>query len=67
MKYKKYLYSKGKILLLVNAIKKPSNKTAPRSGTWVVNEWNGKEFLMPCFPEIMLETLNKFSYIGELK
>ena len=67
MQYKYFLYSKGKILLRVQAKKMPSIKTMPKSGTWVVYELHNNEWLMPCFPEIVWETLRNFTYLGELK
>lgn len=51
----------------VLAKKRPSEETIPHWGTWVVNEWTGKEWVMPCFPEITWGTLKKLTYFGELK
>jgi hypothetical protein len=67
IKFKSFLYqSSKKELLLVYAKEKPSIETMPKSGTWVVREYHYGGWIMPCFPEIVWETLRKFKYIGEL-
>ena len=68
MIWKQFLYitPKNNTLIIVNAKRKPSPYTMPKSGTWVVREWDGKEWQMPCFPEIVWETLKKLNYIGRL-
>jgi len=67
-KMKKYLYlTSNRHVICVFAKQKPNQKNTPPSGTWVVNEFINGEWLMPCFPEIMWETLRKFIYIGEIK
>lgn len=66
---KKYLYVGPIDLapLMVLAKRRPSEKTIPRSGTWVVREWHDKEWLMPCFPEITWGTLKKMLFVGQIK
>ena len=69
MLIKKYLYiaPKNKCLILIRAKRKPSINTRPISGTWVVREWDGKQWQMPAFPEITWNTLKTFNYLGILK
>lgn len=70
IKYKCFLYvdKKSDGLLRIHARKRPSRDTQPRSGTWVVGEFNNGEWGMPCFPEILIETIEKqLIYLGELK
>jgi hypothetical protein len=64
---KSWIYGNKDGFIRIKTKQKPSLITMPRSGTWIVNEWNGEEWVMPCFPEIVLETLNKFKFIGCLK
>jgi len=65
---KKYLYLESGIHpIMIFAKHKPSIKNVPRSGTWVVKEYINREWLMPCFPEIILETVKSLQYIGEVK
>lgn len=51
-------------LIKIKASRRPSDATKPRSGTWVVREFDGKNWLMPCFPEIIWATLKRFTYLG---
>lgn len=67
MNYRKYIYATKKTIIKIEAKRKPSPETMPRSGTWVVKELHNGEWLMPCFPEIVWEILSKFKYLGELK
>lgn len=64
---KSWIYGNKDGFIRIKAKRKPSLITMPKSGTWVVNEWNGERWTMPCFPEIIWETLNKLNYIGYLK
>ena len=64
---KSWIYSDENIVIRIKAKRKPSFETMPRSGTWVVNELINGEWVMPCFPEIVWETLNKLKFIGCLK
>lgn len=60
-----YFYLNGKNFIRVMAENKPSVKTQPRSGTWIIREFiSGKGFALPTFPEIVFNTLKKFEYLG---
>ncbi len=56
-----YLCESGVISIL--AKRKPSLKSEPRSGTWVVREWKDGEWEMPCFPEITWRLLSRCQYL----
>lgn len=64
---KSWLYGNKDGFIRIYAKQKPSLTTTPRSGTWVVNEWNGERWVMPCFPEITWGILNKLKFIGRLQ
>ena len=66
---KKYLYLHGakQHPIFVHADSRPSAKSVPKRGTWIVKEFNGKEWQMPAFPEIMWGTLKHQKYVGEIK
>jgi len=67
MKRRRFLYlTKKGFLLCVFSKKRPNIDNIPKSGTWVVNEYIKGEWQMPCFPEIVWETLKQFKYVGEL-
>jgi hypothetical protein len=53
-------------IIRIKAKIKPSYESMPRSGTWVIYELIKGEWLMPCFPEIVWETLKRFKYLGQL-
>jgi len=69
MKLRKFLYitNKSNCLIMIFARAYPSAHTVPISGTWIIREWHKSYWVMPCFPEIVWETLKKFQYIGEIK
>ena len=62
--YYYYLTSKDRIIR-VWAKQKPSIHRTPKSGTWIVQEWEGEHWEMPCFPEITLEKLKQMIYLGK--
>jgi hypothetical protein len=66
-----YIDNRTRAPIKVFAKKRPSIKSMPRSGTWVVNEWNphccGGKWQIPCFPEILWERLNSMIFVGEIK
>ena len=67
MKYRRYFYitNKGNVIS-VSAKAKPSWKTMPRSGAWVVREHTKMGYEMPAFPEIVFETIKSLIYIGSI-
>lgn len=62
-----YYLSEGAHVIRIRAAKKPSVKNIPKRGTWIVNEYNGIEWRLPCFPEITWGTIKTLQYIGSLK
>lgn len=64
MKYYHYLEQAGDVVVRVMASRKPSAKTMPRSGSWVVNERIGSMWRMPAFPEAGWHTLSQLEYLG---
>ncbi len=63
-----YLEQKTHAPVIVFAKKKPSEKTIPRNGAWVLTEWTGKKWSLPCFAQITWGTLKKqLTFIGEVK
>lgn len=64
MKNYHYLTNKKGMLIRIRAKRRPSVYTMPKSCTWVVYEYIKGEWVMPCFPEIVWETLKKFEYLG---
>ena len=67
MKY--FLYSvNGGGIVGIRSNKRPSLETQPKSGTWVLYEWENEKFQMPSFPEVTWPVIrDKMTYIGELK
>lgn len=67
--WKSYLYisPKTQAPLLIRAKQRPSPKRMPRSGTWVVREWCGDRWCIPCFPEIVWEKIKTLIFIGRVK
>jgi hypothetical protein len=64
--YYYYLTPEGAVIRLKVARGKPSKATIPEGGTWFpVYEWNGKQWVVACFPEITWGTLSKLEYIGK--
>ena len=67
---KQFVYfEKGKKAYPVKvfANKQPSEETKPKSGVWSLREWDGKSWIMPCFPEVTWGILKELIYFGELK
>lgn len=62
-----YLTTDRSCIIRIRAKKRPSIKTIPKSGTWVVNELINDEWRMPCFPEITWNFLNKLIYLYSTK
>lgn len=62
MKY--YHYAADNTVIRVKASRRPSEKTKPKSGTWIVHERNNCNWEMPCFPEITWGILKTLEYIG---
>lgn len=60
-----YLTPSGHVVR-INANRKPSPKTRPKSGTWKVMEFNGQVWAMATFPEITWGSLEKLKYIGSV-
>ena len=47
---------------------KPSIKSQPKSGTWILQEYCNSSWNYPCFPEITIERINKLlTFVGEYK
>ena len=46
---------------------KPSERNIPAHRTWPIREWDGKHWVMPCFPEITYGTIKKLKFIGKVK
>lgn len=62
-----YYYTDNKNVIKLNAKRKPSYKTMPIGGTWVIREFTNKHgWEMPCFAEVTIERLNKMQYIGSV-
>jgi hypothetical protein len=64
---KYYYLCEDESIIRVLAKRKPSETTVSRSGTWVVYEYDGKKWEMPCFPEITWKRLSELKYIGKVK
>lgn len=65
MKYWFYYLTEDEGVIRVGANRKPSMGTALLGKTWVVSEFDGRKWIMPCFPEITWGTLKKCEYIGK--
>jgi hypothetical protein len=59
-----YHYHDKDGLIRIKARVKPTEKYAPKSGTWIVEEFIDGKWSMPCFPEITWRRLSKLSYLG---
>ena len=66
MKHYYYVTERDNVIMIA-AKKKPSIKSMPRSGTWVVKEFHDGGWHIPCFPEIVWGTVKKLRYIGSLE
>ncbi len=64
MKHFYYATADNRGIIRVRAVHKPCAGTVPRSGTWVVNELNSGQWLVPCAPEISLAKLGTLKYLG---
>lgn len=60
-----YYFLDDKNFIRIKAKKKPSQKTAPRNGCWVLREWsNGFGFILPLIAQITWGRLSRMKYIG---
>jgi hypothetical protein len=60
------LTTEGAVIRLKVARGRTSQHTIPESGAWwPVYEWNGKKWVVECFPEITWGTHSKMEYIGK--
>jgi len=62
-----YLHGEKSVPIIVHARSRPSEKSIPLRGTWVVKEFSADGWFMPCFPEITWGTLKNQKFIGEWK
>jgi len=60
-----YYLTENERVIRVFAKQKPSVYRMLKSCTWIVQEWGGEHWEMPCFPEITLGKLNKMIYLGK--
>lgn len=61
-----YIEKKTGAPVKINAAKCPCDDHQTKSGTWVVNEWNGKSWTIGCFPEITLGGIKKYlKFVGK--
>lgn len=67
MKAYHYFMPESKSLLRIQHNRRPSLSTIPRSGTWLISEFNTElnRWEMGCFPEITWGTLKNLMYCGE--
>lgn len=59
-----YLERRARAPVMVRATRRPSDKTVPRSGTWVLYEWDGKQWALAAFPEITWPILKTLVFVG---
>lgn len=52
-------------IIRIRGKRKPSIKSMPTRGTWVVQEIYEDKWQMPCFPEITWGTLSKLYFNGK--
>jgi len=66
-----YYLTENETIIRIKKKQKPSAKTCPRSGTWVIEEYSNNslnsKWGMPCFPEITWNRLSQLTYIGKTK
>jgi hypothetical protein len=62
-KYYHYLALDG-VVIRVKEKRRPSEKTIPINGTWVLREYAGGTWTMPCFPEVTFGMLKSLNYLG---
>ena len=63
-----YLTKDTHVPIMIQWKVKPSVKSQPKSGTWVVKEYCNSCWNIPCFPEITIERINKLlTFVGEYK
>ena len=67
MKNAYYYLDDTEHIIRIKSSRRPSITTRSWSGTWIVNEFNGKKWIMPCCSEITWTTLSKLTYIGKTK
>jgi hypothetical protein len=65
MYYYFYYLTEDQGIIRIKAKRKPSKSTRKVSGVWGLKEFDGKNWVMPCFPQITLGVLNKQTYIGK--
>lgn len=64
---KHFHYTDDVGVIRITCKKQPGEKTAPRSGTWVVRELNNLgAWEMPTVPQITWGTLKKMIYLGNV-
>ena len=62
-----YIDKETRCPLMIYAKKKPSLRTEPKSGAWVIREYHDG-WHIPCFPEITWYVINKkLLYVGVIK
>ena len=68
MDMKRYLYLELETdaPIIVFAWRRQSQLTVPESGAWVLKEWDGKKWQMPCYPEVTWGVLKKLKYVGRI-
>lgn len=54
-------------VIRVKANRRPSTKTRPRDGTWIVREFHKGIWTTPSFPEVTLAVLSKLNYLGSVQ
>ena len=62
-----YFYlCEDEMIIRIKAKRRPSKYTIPKSSTWVVNEFCGRKWQMPCYPEITWGRLKELKFIGKI-
>jgi len=66
MKNTYYYLDETEGIIRIKSNRRPSVNTQRPSGTWIVNEYDGEDWIMPCFPEITWNRLSELKYIGKI-
>lgn len=66
MKWFYYLTAEADVVR-IKATRKPSIKSIPKSGTWIIFEHGDKGWHIGCFPEATWGTVKDFEYLGQRK